>query len=93
MEGVTKTAPETPSPLDLETCAQPLWLKAARDAGLAAACRLRGEDARAEAFETQAAAAEAFAAELEARAFSLRLAAAFEARRLALAGALTAVAV
>ena len=61
---------------DLETRAEPLWREAAEDAGLAAARRLRGEPGLAETFERRAAATEAFAAELEAEAFALRLQAA-----------------
>jgi len=61
---------------DLDARAEPLWLEAAQDAGLAAARRLRGELALAETFERRAVAAEALAAEFEADAFALRLQAA-----------------
>ena len=61
---------------DLEARAEPLWREAAEDAGLAAARRLRSEPGLAETFERRAAATEAFAAELEAEAFALRLQAA-----------------
>jgi hypothetical protein len=81
---------------DLEARAEPLWCEAAEDAGRAAARRLRGETALADAFERRAAAAEALAAELEAEAFALRLEAARteaeQARRLDLMQALTGLA-
>jgi hypothetical protein len=60
----------------LEARAEPLWREAAEDAGLAAARRLRGETALADAFDRRAVAAEALATELEAEAFALRLQAA-----------------
>lgn len=81
---------------DLDARAEPLWREAAEDAGLAAARRLRGEAALAETFERRAAATEAFAAELEAEAFALRLKAAQieagQARRQGLAEALAGLA-
>ena len=58
---------------DLDARAEPLWREAARDAGLGAARRLRGEVALAETFERRCAAAEALAAGLESEAFGLRL--------------------
>lgn len=81
---------------DLDARADPLWAEAAQLAGKASFRRLQGEHDLADAFQSQADAAERVAARLEAQAFAKRLEAAglqaAHGSRAALAEALKAIA-